>query len=112
MEQLNHVDSIWFLKQEDLVDVLEHDFIVMSLAVKLTEIRVKIERVVATRDYHRQVLYRAYDLSCKLSDVSALYDFLVEKFCSCHLIIFAVTFSIFVLFSLFFFIFFLLFFGP
>jgi hypothetical protein len=43
MEQLNHVNAVWFLQQENFVDILEHDLVVMSFSMQLAQIRVKVE---------------------------------------------------------------------
>ncbi len=45
--------AVRFLKQEDLVDVLEHYFVVMGFAMKLRKVAVKVKGIVPARNNHR-----------------------------------------------------------
>lgn len=60
LQQVDHVNSVWLLQQKDLTDVFEHDLVVVGLTMQLCKVLVKLKAVVASRDQHRQILYRCY----------------------------------------------------
>lgn len=52
MEELDHVHAVGLLEQKYFADVFEHDFVIMGLPVELAQIRVEVQRIVATGDQH------------------------------------------------------------
>jgi hypothetical protein len=44
--------AVWLLKQENLVNVLEHNLVVVRFSVKLYEVAVKVQTVITVRDEH------------------------------------------------------------
>lgn len=87
MQQVHHVNAIGFLEKEDFVDVLEHDFVVVGLAMKLCKVRVEVQAVVTTRDQHGNLGDRSYDLTRKLANVRFLVNFGVEQLGCSHVIV-------------------------
>ena len=43
MQNVDYMNAIRLLEHENSVDVLKHDFVVMSLAVELCEVGVKVK---------------------------------------------------------------------
>jgi hypothetical protein len=97
-EDVSHVNAIRLGKQEALVDVLVHDLVIICPTMKLHEIRIHVEGVLASRNNHGKIGQSSYHLTSKFSKACSLNDLLIENLGSGELILLAfLSFLVFII---------------